>query len=364
MASQSSLGREDEVFVSRAVEAAIRIGILLLLVAFCIEILRPFVVVVLWGAIIATAVHPAYERLVGVLGGRIKLAAALFVLAGILLLIVPSLALSRTALEGIRFVAADLKQGTLTIPPAPPQVETLPLVGARLAEFWNLASTNLQAAVAELKPQLIDLGSWLLASATSAAFSLLQFVFSIVVAGAMLAHAQGGGRVTRALGTRLAGERGAEYATLAGATVRSVAQGVIGIAFIQSVLAGIAMAIVGVPAAGLWALLVMVLAIVQLPPLLLLGPVILYVFYTASTLVTIVFGIWCVVVSLGDNLLKPLLLGRGVDVPMLVILLGAIGGVVSAGIIGLFIGSVGLALGYQLLTAWISDAMEPAEAQT
>ena len=358
--SESARAHEDEIFVSRAVEAAIRIGLLLLLVAFCIEILRPFVVVVLWGAIIATATYPAYEKLVELLGGRTKLAAGLFVLAGIVLLIVPTLMLSRTAVEGIRFVAADLKAGTLDIPAAPEQVASWPLIGPRLAEFWNLASQNLQAALAELRPQLISLGSWLLSSATSAAFSLLQFVFSIVVAGAMLAHAQGGGRVTRALGTRLAGERGADFADLIGATVRSVAQGVIGIALIQSVLAGVALVIVDVPAAGLWALLVLILAIVQLPPMLVLGPIIVFVFYTSSTFVAVPFAIWCAVVSFGDAFLKPLLLGRGLDVPMLVILLGAIGGVVSAGIIGLFIGSVGLALGYQLFTAWLSDEIEPA----
>jgi predicted PurR-regulated permease PerM len=356
----SSRSQEDEVFVSRAVEAAIRIGLLVALLAFCLAVLRPFVVVVLWGAILATALYPAYEKGVELLGGRSKLTAVLFALAGIILLVLPTVALSNTALEGVRFVAKDLKEGNLKIPAAPEQVASWPLIGARVSAFWNLASQNLQAAAVELKPQLIGLGSWLLSSATSAAFALLQFVFSIVVAGVMLAHAQGGGRVTRALATRLAGERGAEYADLAGATVRSVAQGVIGVALIQSTLAGIALVIVGVPAAGLWALLVLVLAIVQLPPLLILGPIIVYVFYTASTVTAIVFGIWCAAVSFSDSLLKPLLLGRGLEVPMLVILLGAIGGVVSAGIIGLFIGSVGLALGHQLFTAWISEEVERA----
>lgn len=360
--SDAETTRDDQLFVTRAVEAAIRIGLLALLLLFCVEILRPFVIPVLWGAIIATAAYPAYQKALELLGGRGRLAATLFVLLGIVLLVVPSLLLSRTAIEGVRYLATNLREGTLTIPAAPAAIAGWPLVGQQIADFWNLASQNLQAALAELRPQLISLGQWLLASAASAAFSLIQFVFSILVAAAFLANAQGGGRMTRRIATRMAGERGAEYADLAGATVRSVAQGVIGIALIQSVLAGIGLVAVGVPAAGLWALLVMLLAIVQLPPLLVLGPIIVYVFYTSSTVVAIVFAIWSTVVSLGDGVLKPLLLGRGLEVPMLVILLGAIGGVVSAGIIGLFVGPIGLALGYQLLNTWIREQTEPGSA--
>jgi predicted PurR-regulated permease PerM len=145
---------------------------------------------------------------------------------------------------------------------------------------------------------------------------------------------------------------------LAGATVQSVTRGILGVAVIQSLLAGVGMLVVGVPAAGLWALLVLLLAVIQLPPLLVLAPVIVYVFSTSSTVAAVVFAVWSVFVGMSDTFLKPVLMGRGVDVPMLVIFMGAIGGFMLDGIIGLFVGAVVLALGYTLFTAWLQETAE------
>ena len=160
---------------------------------------------------------------------------------------------------------------------------------------------------------------------------------------------------------RLAGKQGEEFATLSGATIRSVVQGVLGIAIIQSVLAGIGLVTVEAPAAGLWALMVLFLAVIQLPPLLVLGPIIFYVFSIAETTPAVLFMIWSILVSVSDTFLKPLFLGRGVEVPMLVILLGAIGGIMLSGLIGLFVGSVVLSLGYKVFQAWLNN--DPALEQ-
>jgi predicted PurR-regulated permease PerM len=163
------------------------------------------------------------------------------------------------------------------------------------------------------------------------------------------------------LASRLTGERGEEFAMLATKTVRSVAQGVLGVALIQCLLAGVGLLAAGVPGAGLWALLVLLLAIVQLPPILILAPIIVYVFSVSSTTVAVIFMIWSIAVSMSDAFLKPLLLGRGVQVPMLIILVGAIGGMIHSGIIGLFVGAVVLALGYELFKAWLQEGQQTTE---
>lgn len=238
------------------------------------------------------------------------------------------------------------------------------MIGEKLYKIWGLASSNLEAAIIHLAPQLKAFGKWLLTAVTGTGFGVLQFVFSLIIAGVFLANASAGYKVTRAIFTRLAGDQGGDFTDLAGATVRSVAQGVLGIAIIQGILAGIGLIAAGVPAAGLWALLVLVLAIVQLPPLLVLLPIIFYVFSTASAVTAVLFMIWSILVSISDTFLKPLFLGRGVEIPMLIILIGAIGGMMTSGIIGLFVGAVVLALGYKLFMAWLYEDQPLIETQS
>jgi predicted PurR-regulated permease PerM len=191
--------------------------------------------------------------------------------------------------------------------------------------------------------------------------TILQFVISIIISGVLLVNAGVGGKAAQAVLSRVAGEQGETLANLAGATIRSVVQGVLGIAVIQAVLAGAGLVAAGVPVAGLWALMVLVLAIVQLPPILVLGPIIVYVFSIHETTPAVIFMLWSILVSLSDTFLKPLLLGRGVEVPMLVILLGAIGGMMMSGIIGLFIGPVVLSISYKIFFSWIQN--DPSQLQ-
>jgi predicted PurR-regulated permease PerM len=186
-----------------------------------------------------------------------------------------------------------------------------------------------------------------------------MFVVSIVIAGVFLANADGANQAALTFFRRLAGERGANFVELAAATVRSVAQGILGVAIIQAVLGGLGCLVAGVPGAGLWALLILLLAVVQLPPLLILGPIIFYVFSSSSTITAILFAIWSVLVSISDPFLKSLLLGRGVDVPMLIIFIGAIGGFITSGIIGLFVGAIVFTAGYKLFLRWLTEETQP-----
>lgn len=346
---------EDAVWVRRGIESAIRVGVIALLVLWSLQIMRPFIGIVLWGVIIAVAVYPAYNGLVNKLGGRRKLTATLLVLVALATLLIPSIQFFGDTIDSIHDVATRMEAGTLTIPPPSDKVRDWPIVGKDVDEVWRLASTNLEAAVSRYEPQLEALAKRLLAAGAGLGLGVLQFIISIIIAGVFLATAGSGKSAVVRIGRRFAGEDGAEFAVLAEKTIRSVALGVLGIATIQALLGGLGMVFAGVPGAGLWALLILIVAIVQLPPILVLLPVAIYVFSAASTTTAVIFLIWSILVSGSDAVLKPLLLGRGVEVPALVILIGAIGGMILSGIIGLFVGAVVLALAYQLGAAWLNS---------
>ena len=354
------MSSKDKLSTKQALEAAIRIGFVALLLVWCFEIIKPFIIPVLWGGIIAVAVFPLFRKLRDITGQRTGLAALLFTLIFLVLLIVPVYMFAGTLVEGMQALSQQFQDGKLIILPPPEKVSGWPIIGESLDQVWSLFSTNLQAAVDQFESQFKKIAQWLLSAVAGAGLSVLQFIFSIIIAGIFLANHSGSHNIMRQTGIRLAGERGAEFVDLAGAIIRSVAQGVLGIALIQSVLAGLGMVVVGVPAAGLWALIVLFLAVVQLPPILILVPIIIYVFSTADTTVAVIFMIWSILVSISDSFLKPLLLGRGLKTPMLVILLGAIGGMMMYGIIGLFVGSVVLSLSHELFLVWLYEEQKQA----
>jgi predicted PurR-regulated permease PerM len=341
-------------YVHRALEVSIRIGLVILLVAACLLILRPFLPLVVWGIIIAISIYPGYGKLRRALGGRGSLAAVVCTVAMLAALMVPAILLTGTIIEGVQTLATHIKEGTLTIPPPPPKVETWFLIGPPLKTLWGSAATNLRAVLEKLGPQIKTVIPVLLATSAGVGVAVLQFVLSILVAGVLLARAKGGAAAAESLAKRLFGARGSEFEELAGSTIRSVTTGILGVALIQTLLAAVGFLVVGLPAAGLWAVIFLFAAVLQVGAVVLI-PAAIYVLATASTVKAVLFLIWCAFVGLLDNVLKPLLLGRGVDVPIAVIFLGAIGGFLAMGIIGLFVGAIVLSVGYKLFLAWLED---------
>jgi len=359
--ANTSQNSDDNVFTGRVVEAAIRIGLVVLLVAWCFMIIKAFISPVLWGIVIAVGIYPFYQKVAAALGNREKLAATLLTLLALAFLIAPTALLMDSTVVSIQALSKKLEAGTLTVPPPSEKVATWPVIGKPLDDIWRLASDNIEDALKKIEPQLRTYGPKILSVVAGLGLALIQFLLSIIIAGLLLANGKSGKRTANAIFTRLAGEHGEEFTNLSGATIRSVVQGVLGVAIIQSVLAAIGLIAVDVPAAGLWALVVLILAVIQLPPLLVLGPIVFYVFSTTETTPAVIFMIWSILVSASDSFLKPLFLGRGIDVPMLVILLGAIGGMMLSGLIGLFVGSVVLALGYKVFQAWLINDMPTAQ---
>jgi len=334
-------------------EAAIRIGLVVLWVGWCFQILRPFVIPIIWGMIIAVAIYPIYGYLRTLLKDSTRVAAILMTVGMLVILVWPAVLVGGLLVQNAEMVVNHIRDGTLTVPPPPQGLETWPLIGEPLAKIWNLASVNIQGAFAQLEPQIMMLAKWLLSVVTGTGLAILQFFVAVIIAGVLLAYSTPGHQLAHNIGRRLAGDRGAELADLAEATVRSVARGVLGVALIQSSLAGLGFFIAGIPAAGFWAFLCLILGVVQIGVLPIMIPVVLYVFSTTDTVTAVLFLIWSIFVGVIDNILKPLFLGRGLEVPMVVIFMGAIGGMLLSGIIGLFIGAVVLTLGYKLFLAWL-----------
>ena len=338
--------------VNLALEASIYIGLAILLATACLLILLPFIPLLTWGIIIAVATYPGFRKLQKVLGGRETLAAVVCTLLLLAVLIVPAILLGQAFVGGIHGITAHLKDGSAIVPPPPPTIESWPVIGAPLNRVWGLASRDLTEAVRSLAPRIKALLPGLLSASAGIGFTALQLLLSILVAGVILANAQGAYEVACSLASRLFGEKGPEFQQLVGATIRSVTFGILGVALIQSAFAALGFLVAGMPAVGLWTVIFAFAAIVQAGVLVLI-PAVIYVFATASGTKAVIFLVWSIIVGLMDNILKPLLLGRGVAVPVVVVFLGAIGGFVAMGVIGLFVGAIVLSVGYKLSFAWL-----------
>ena len=349
--------------VRTAVEIAVNLLLIFIILAWCLQILRPFISLIAWAGVIAIAMYAPFRKLQAMLGGSKKLAVTVFAVIGLAVVIVPAWLFVDSIASSATDVRTALETGQVELAPPGDNVKDWPVVGEKLYDQWYAASDNLETWLSDHADTVRAVLTGVFGKLAGIGLGVLQFIISVLIACAFLANAETVARGMKLLVARLVGDEADDFIRLSSSTVTSVAVGVLGIAFIQAVLAGVGMLAVGVPAAGVLALLVLILAIAQLPPWLILLPVIFYVYSVESTLVATIFAVWSLAVSFADMVLKPLMLGRGVEAPMLVILLGAIGGLIMSGIIGLFVGAVVLALGYKLLEAWVmEDVPAPADA--
>lgn len=293
------------------------------------------------------------------MGERNKLASIVYTLLALAMLITPTVMIANSIIDTSSLISERYEAGELEISPPNESVKDWPVVGEKTYTLWLQASENLQATLKKYRAETKKLGKAIISGVAGAAGTILQFVLSIIISGVLLANAEGARKITIKIFKRLINEaEGQSYANLSKATIRSVAQGVLGVAMIQAILSALGMMIMDVPAWGLWTVVVLVLAIAQLPPIIVLGFVCAYVFSVADTTPAVIFLVYSIIVSGSDGFLKPLFLGRGMSTPMLVILLGAIGGMMMSGIIGLFVGAIVLALGYELFIKWLNNGTQ------
>jgi len=346
---------DTEKIDAKIIEIGIRLALLSLLIFWSVMIIRPFIGIAVWSIVLAVALYPVFEQMTKWLGGRRRLAAALITILGLLIVIGPTTWLGLGLVDSLKTLYERLESGSMFIPPPVETVKSWPLIGKQFFQFWDLASTNLQAALVKAGPLLKPAGSWLLDEAKSAGTGILQFLISVIIAGFLLSPGPWLAESVAAFLRRLVSKRGEEFLQLAGATIRNVSQGVIGVSLLQALLAGIGLMAAGVPNASLIAFGVLILGIVQIGPSLILIPVIIWSWMTMETTAALIFTAYMVPVNLLDNVLRPIIMTRGLTTPMLVILIGVIGGTLFHGIIGIFVGPIVLAVAWNLLIAWMRD---------
>jgi predicted PurR-regulated permease PerM len=334
-------------------DTALRVGLVALLVYACARIVLPFAFILMWSGILAVMLYPLHLRLATYLGERWS--ALLIGLIGVAVMVGPMVIVVTSLATSLYALISSLQGHDVTLPPPPLWLDGTPLVGKKLIEIWTLVATNLPAALAKYGHLLSGPLAWLASFAGGLAIGELSFVLSFAIAAVLIAYGKGATEFAQRLLERVTGStaRAMQLVTLTAATIRGVGLGVVGVALIQATLLGVGFFVIGLQAAGPLTLVALLLGIMQVPLILLSLPIVGYVFATEATQAAILFLAWNVVVGLSDNILRPLLLGRGLEVPMPVILLGVIGGVIVDGLLGLFVGPVLLAVSYVLLLEWL-----------
>jgi predicted PurR-regulated permease PerM len=342
---------------SRLLDVLIRAGLIGALAVLCYRVFSPFLPLMAWSIILAVTMYPLHQWLARSIGGKQGLASAVLVIVGVLLIIIPTALLMNSFADSVRHFIGAVQHNTLEIPAPREGVAQWPIVGKKLHDTWSKAHADLPGLVQSLQPKISELAQSALAIVASIGGSLLLFLGSFIIASIVMAYGEAGARSSRAIFRRVAGAaRGEALVTLSTATIRTVALGVIGVAFIQSILIGLALLLADVPAPGVLSIITLVLGIAQVPALIVTLPAILYIWSSgehgnaAASTHTIIL----LLTGLADNALKPLMLGRGVDAPMPVILFGALGGMASGGMVGMFVGATVLALAYQIFMGWVA----------
>ena len=356
----------EQRLASPLLDVLIRAGLILAMVMLCYRVFSPFLTLMVWALILAVTLYPLHQALANKIGGRQGLAATLLVVVGLVLIVAPTATLMSSLGDSVHQLVNDVQNNTLKIPAPRPGVEDWPVVGKKLHDIWAKAHADLPALVRSLQPKIGDLAKTALGFVASIGSGLLQFLAAFIIAGILMTFGQSGGRGSRAISARIAGAaRGGEWVKLSTATIRAVAQGVIGVAFIQAIIIGLALLVAGVPWAGALALVVLVLGIAQIPALIVTLPAIVYIWSSGDygNAAAIAYTVLLVLSGMADNVLKPLMLGRGVDAPMPVILLGALGGMATGGILGMFVGATLLALGYQIFMGWVVTHSEAGQVR-
>jgi predicted PurR-regulated permease PerM len=352
--NQKLTGAPDTQYVRIAIDLILKVGSLFLVVFLCIKILNPFLSMLIWGLVIAIILFPLFYKMSGWFGKRRKLTSLILTLILLSLVILPSIWLVNQLIDGIKFLADNFQGGELKFPAPPESVQEWPLIGNWLYERWLNLSQNFADSVKGFMPQITTWVERLLGTLANTGLGIVQFAASIIIAGILLLFFREGADSGRKVFQKIVGDRGTEFMEVSLQTIRNVATGVIGVALIQSTLMGIGMILAGVPLAAVWIIVLLIIAIAQVPVILFNIPLIIYLFAFLDPLPAVLWTIYFLVMGLLDNILKPLIMGKGGDVPMLVIFLGAIGGFIAFGFIGLFLGAIILSLAYKLYATWVA----------
>ena len=346
--------------LARAVLQLLAIGALIVCTFW---IVRPFLVASAWAATIAIATWPLLLRTQAWLGGRRSFAVVVMTMAMLLVLLVPFYLLITTIVQNAGLIAEWSRAlASLSLPPPPDWVASVPVIGPRVAPGWqNLAAETPDQIAARLEPYAQMLALWFVGQVGNLGLLLLQFLLTIIVVAILYSSGETAARGIERFARRLAGQAGESAVRLAAQAVRAVALGVVVTALVQSGLVGLGLAIAGVPFVGILVGLSFILAVAQIGAMPVLIPATIWVYRMQGAGWGTAFLVWALGCGMLDNFLRPVLIRRGADLPLLLIFAGVIGGLIAFGIIGLFIGPVVLAVGYTLLGEWVSQGDPPPQ---
>lgn len=342
--------------VGKIIRMGLQIVALVVLIGWSFIIILPFIYIILWGIIIAVATFPFYQLLLEKVKGRLWLATTITMVLFLLIYLVPALILTNSLADGIWQIKKVYDTGTLVIPPPDERVNSWPAIGKPLIEIWTLASQNFEKVMQKFDSEIRTILGWLLTSLAGIGLAILKLLIATILASILLRYYKSGEETVKKIFNRLAGENDFQLIEVSKVTIRNVVKGILGVATIQALLAGLGMVVVGIPGAGLWTLFCLISAILQLGVSPVLVPAVIFVFYHNSPISAWLFLIWSVLVFLSENILKPWLMGKGSVVPTIVVFLGSVGGFLSNGFIGLFLGPVILALGFKFYQMWVEDS--------
>ncbi len=343
-----------------AFDIAVHLGAIGLFAFLVFDLMRPFGALLIWSVIVAAILHPIYLWLAARLG-RPRLAAALVTAGALVVMLGPVAMLATSLIRSAEWVVPHLRSGELHLPEPPQMLIDLPGIGPALRSNWELATSNLDGFLARYGSTLLGAGERAIRPTIRVAEGALTFFAAAALSGLLHTHAAVAAAALRRCTAQVLGARNARFVDLASATIRNVARGVIGVAAIQALLIGVGLIVAGVPAAGVLTLAALVFAIVQIGVLPIVLPVIAWVWFTRDTTTAALLTAYLVPAGLVDVPLKPLLLGKALTTPSLVIFAGVIGGAVAYGLIGLFLGPILLALAYEILRVGLygPDPEEP-----
>jgi predicted PurR-regulated permease PerM len=335
---------------------------IVLLITGSLWVLRPFAAAIVWSTTIVVTTWPLLKSLEARLGHRRGLAVALMTAAMLIVIIAPVLAASAILVSYAGEAAALARQLTESgLPPAPAWVAELPLVGRSLSAAWTSAAAAGPEGLAKtLGPHVTDAARWVLARAGGLAGMVVQFMLVVVLCAVMYSNGEAAANGVRRFGRRLAGRRGESTVTLAGQAIRGVAIGVGATALVQTVLGGLGLLAAGVPFPGLLSATMLMLCVAQLGPSLVLFPAVGWMYWRGDHAWATALLAWSLFVTVIDNVLRPVLIRKGADLPLLLIVAGVIGGMLGFGLAGIFIGPVLLAVSYTLLASWIDEGLDGA----
>ena len=338
---------------NKVIHYALQLLALSLLIYFCFEIIKPFVTLFIWGTVLAITLYPLHKNFTKLLNGSKWVSAGLITIVMILLIVVPAIMLLLATIDEFKLLTKAYSEGQMQIPIPDERIKEWPLIGNKLYAYWSDASENITDFIGKnyesIKPVILKI----LSLFSSVGKGVLLLLGSFIIGGALMVYGKEAEQTANIFFKKLMGERGENAGISISSTVRNVAKGVIGVAIIQGILAGIGLFLANVPFAGIWVLLGVILSIVQIGIFPVSIGVVIYIWTTPDTTTAILLTIWMVFVGIIDNIIRPFMIGIGAPVPMLVVFIGTIGGFIMSGFIGLFTGAIVLTLGYKLVTEWL-----------